>query len=465
MYKKIAAILILSLACLAFTIRDAVFTGGRLKISANKRYFTTSDGKPFFWLGDTGWLLFSKLNREEADKYLEDRRAKGFNVIQVMVLHTLGVVNAYGDSALIHKNVATPLVTARSSFDDKTQYDYWDHVDYIVDKAAEKGIYIAMVPVWGSNVKSGGVNQHQAKVYAEFLAKRYKNRPNIIWMNGGDIPGSDSIKVWKTIGNTLHQFDPTHLITFHPRGRTQSSKWFHHENWLTFNCFQSGHRDYKQDTSKVDLKYGEDNWKYINSDYRKLPTKPTFDAEPSYEGIPHGLHDTLAARWTDADVRRYAYWSVFAGGCGYTYGNNSVMQMHRPTDKNASYGAKAAWYDAINDPGASQMGYLKNLMLSRSYFDRVPDQSIIVAAKQGKRYNYLIATKGKDYVFIYTYNGRSINVNLGKIAGDKVKASWFNPRNGEIKAIGTFANTGTKAFKSPGAVANGNDWVLILDKV
>jgi hypothetical protein len=464
MYKKISAIAILALACLAFTLSDSGFMSGRLKISPNKRYFTTETGKPFFWLGDTGWLLFSKLNREDAEKYLEDRRVKGFNVIQVMVLHSLSVVDAYGDSALIHKNVATPRVTAGSTFGDKAQYDYWDNVDYIVDKAAEKGIYIAMVPVWGSNVKSGGVNQQQAKLYAEFLAKRYKNRPNIIWMNGGDIPGSDSIKVWNTIGSTLHQFDPTHLITFHPRGRTQSSIWFHKQNWLSFNCFQSGHRDYVQDTSKVDFKYGEDNWKYVNSDYRKLPTKPTLDAEPSYEGIPHGLHDTLQARWTASDVRRYGYWSVFAGACGYTYGNNSVMQMHKPTDKGSSYGAKAMWYDAINDPGASQMVYLKKLMLSRPYFDRVPDQSIIVAAKQGKKYNYLIATRGKNYAFVYTYNGRDINVNLGKIEGAKIKASWFNPRNGETKTIGIFANSGTKVFKSPGEVANGNDWVLILDK-
>src|SRR5688572_2974378 len=82
-----------------------------LKVSANGRYFMTSDGKPFFWLGDTGWLLFSKLKREEAVKYLDDRKLKGFNVIQVMVLHTTAVVNAYGDTALIQRNVAQPNTT------------------------------------------------------------------------------------------------------------------------------------------------------------------------------------------------------------------------------------------------------------------------------------------------------------------------------------------------------------------
>src|SRR5689334_4908867 len=81
----------------------------KILISANKRFFTDEKGQPFFWLGDTGWLLFSKLNREEAQTYLEDRKQKGFNVIQAMVLHTVAAANVYGDSALVNKNVAKPV--------------------------------------------------------------------------------------------------------------------------------------------------------------------------------------------------------------------------------------------------------------------------------------------------------------------------------------------------------------------
>lgn len=77
-----------------------------LKISENNRYIQTENGDPFFWLGDTGWLLFSKLTREEAEKYLEDRRQKGFNVIQVMVLHSVkNAVNVYGDTAVIDSKI------------------------------------------------------------------------------------------------------------------------------------------------------------------------------------------------------------------------------------------------------------------------------------------------------------------------------------------------------------------------
>ncbi|HVW14726.1 MAG TPA: glycoside hydrolase family 140 protein [Mucilaginibacter sp.] len=435
----------------------------RLEISANHRYFTAG-GKPFFWLGDTGWLLFSKLNRQDAEKYLETRKEQGFNVIQAMVLHSTAEVNAYGDSALINRNITMPKVTPGTSAENPKEYGYWDHVDWIVNAAAKKGIYVAMVPVWGGVVKGSHITQAQAKAYATFLANRYKSFPNVIWMNGGDIAGTDSLKVWNMIGNTLHTLDPDHLITFHPRGRKQSSIWFQQEPWLSFNCFQSGHRTYAQDTSKSDFNYGEDNWRYVESDYDKKPTKPTLDAEPSYENIPHGLHDASLPRWMADDVRRYGYWSVFAGACGYTYGNNDVMQMHKPGDKHPAYGSKNFWYQSINDPGAREMVYLKKLILSRPYFQRVPDQSLI-AGDQGERYNRLIATRGKKYAFIYTYTGRNMEIDANELAGNKIKASWYNPRNGRTTLIGTFDKSKNMKFDPPGQPVNGNDWVLILDAI
>lgn len=435
----------------------------KLVVSANHSYLMTADGKPFFWLGDTGWLLFSKMDRQEAEQYLEDRRKKGFNVIQVMVLHNVNAKNKYGVPALVKGDVSKPYLSAGADFRDAAQYDYWDHIDYIVDLAAKKGLYMAMVPVWGTNVKNGWVSPEQAGHYAAFLAKRYKNKSNIIWMNGGDIKGSDSMAVWQTIGKTLCTQDPNHLITFHPRGRTQSSYWFAAAPWLDFNMVQSGHQRYDQDTSKKEkLHYGEDNWRYIQADYQLKPHKPTIDGEPSYEGIPQGLHDIKEPRWGAADVRRYGYWSVFAGAFGYTYGENAVMQMHQKTDKESAYGSDELWSSAIGAPGAGQMIYLKKLMLSRSYFDRVPDQSLI-AGKEGEKYNRILATRGKNYAMVYTYTGRDFSLNMARIPGKQVKVSWFNPREGKITAAGNRMNSGIVAFNPPGDTTAGNDWVLILD--
>lgn len=452
-----------------------------LIISENKRFFADQDGRPFFWLADTGWLLFTRLTREEADRYLTDRQQKGFNVIQVMVVQALRSVNVYGDSALTGRDLGVPKVTDGKAFENAEEYDYWDHVDYIVGKAAEKGIKIGMVPIWGNAVKNGKTSAARAKAYAQFLAQRYRDSPNIVWLNGGDIQGDVVPEIWEAIGSTLRKEDPNHLITFHPFGRMQSSKWFHDREWLDFNMFQSGHRTYAQDNEAGDLRYGEDNWRYAEADYVRTPVKPVLDGEPSYENIWHGLHDKTQPVWTADDVRRYAYWSVFAGGCGFTYGNNAVMQMRHARGA-ASTVANAAqpiagsqhavpaaeptklpsWEEAINDPGAGQMVHLKNLMCSKAYFERVPDQSLI--AENGERYNRLLATRGKDYALVYTWNGRDMKLNMGKIRGAIVKASWYDPRTGQTTFLGKMKNKGIKTFNPPGEVRNGNDWVLVLEK-
>jgi hypothetical protein len=226
--------------------------------------------------------------------------------------------------------------------------------------------------------------------------------------------------------------------------------------------FQSGHRSYDLDTSRGEHRYGPDNYKFLEIDYNLKPTKPTLDGEPSYELIPYGLHDTTKPYWQADDVRRYAYWSVFAGAAGHTYGHSSVMQMYKPGDKEKSYGPKKYWYEALNDNGAQQMIFLKKLILSKPYFDRVPDQTL-VSGENGQQYNYIAATRGKDYAFLYDYTGRPFAVNLGKISGRKVKASWYSPRDGSRKEVGVFANTGVQSFNPPRGQTNGGDWVLVLE--
>ena len=432
-----------------------------LKISANKRFFQTADGKPFFWLGDTGWLLFIKCKKEDAIRYLDDRKQKGFNVIQVMLIHDVKLaVNVYGDSSIHNGDVSKPVLNDEHIVDD-LKYGYWDHVDFIINEAAKRGIYMALVPVWGSNVKY--INEAEAKSYATFLANRYKNKSNIIWLNGGDIKGTDGLNVWKTIGKTIRSIDKKHLMTFHPRGRNSSSAWFHNEPWLDFNMFQSGHRSYEQDTSANEtLHYGEDNWKYVNEDYNLKPVKPTFDGEPSYEDIPYGLHKPDEPYWQDFEIRRYAYWSVFAGGCGFTYGHNSVMQFYTPGDSGISFFPKIKWQEGLIAPGAGQMQHMKKLILSRSYYDRLPAQELVI--DNGKKYERVLATKGKSYALFYVYNGREFKVAMDKLKFYPSKAGWFNPKSGETKWISEYRNITDKKFDPPGDKENGNDWILILEK-
>jgi hypothetical protein len=434
---------------------------GKLKVSDNGHYLQFANGKPFFWQGDTCWLLVQKLSRDEIKTYFADRKAKGFNVVQTVVVQMLTDKSVYDDSPIVDGDITKLNITPGSDPADAVQYDYWDHVDYALDTAAANGIYLAIAPTWANTVRRAPITREQAEVYAAAVAERLKSHPNIVWVNGGSAKGEVDTAVWQAIGTTIKQHDPNHLITFHPFGRTQSSTTFNDAAWLDFNTFVSGHRRYDQDTT--DKKYGEDNWRYVLADLALTPHKPTLDSEPSYENLPQGMHKPEEPYWTGDDSRRYAYWAVFAGACGHTYGENSVRQVYLPRDEKPASGAKGYFMERLDAPGAKAMQHLQNLMLMRPYFDRVNDQAA-VAGDEGEKYDRVLVTKGKDYLMAYIYTGRDFTLKLGGISGKEVVAWWFNPRTGEATKLGAFKNEGTKTFNPPGEPANGNDWVLVLDE-
>ena len=432
------------------------WNNGKLVVSEEGRYLKHENGTPFFWLGETGWLLPERLNRDEAEYYLEQCKRRGYNVIQVQTLNNVPSMNIYGQYSMIDgynfKNI-----------NQKGVYGYWDHMDYIIRTAAKKGQYIGMVCIWGSPVNRGEMTVEQAKAYGKFLAERYKDEPNIIWFIGGDIRGDVKTAEWEALATSIKAIDKNHLMTFHPRGRTTSATWFNNAPWLDFNMFQSGHRRYGQRFGDGDYPIEEnteeDNWRFVERSLAMKPMKPVIDGEPIYEEIPHGLHDENELLWKDYDVRRYAYWSVFAGSFGHTYGHNSIMQFIKP-GVGGAYGAKKPWYDALNDPGYNQMKYLKNLMLTFPFFERIPDQSIITG-QNGERYDRAIATRGNDYLMVYNYTGRPMEVDFSKISGAKKNAWWYTTKDGKLEYIGEFDN-GVHKFQHDSGYSSGNDHVLIV---
>jgi hypothetical protein len=108
------------------------------------------------------------------------------------------------------------------------------------------------------------------------------------------------------------------------------------------------------------------------------------------------------------------------------------------------------------------MRYVKDLILSRPYFERINDQSAL-AGEAGTKYDYIIITRGTDYLMAYTCTGRPFSLKMGIISGPTVKAWWYNPRNGEATEIGILKNTGMKEFIPPQEPHTAHDWVLVLD--
>lgn len=452
--RKAVLTIALTLFSVASLLAAHPWEHGRLTTSADGHYLSHADGTPFFWLGDTGWLMPERLNRDEVAYYLSRCNEAGFNVVQIQVINAVPAMNIYGQSS-------HPDGYNFDNIDRQGVYGYWDHLDYIVKTAEQNDIYIGMVCIWGGLVKAGLMTPDQAKAYGTFLAQRYKDCPNIVWIIGGDIRGDVKTESWQALATSIKSIDTNHLMTFHPFGRTSSARWFNDAAWLDFNMFQSGHRRYDQTRGDGDnlaeASVAEDNWRYVEEGLAKTPAKPILDAEPSYEDIPQGLHDTSEPRWTAADVRRYAYWSVFAGSCGHTYGHNSVMQMYRPGLPPA-YGASTTWYDALDAPGRNQMKFLKELILKFPYFERISSQDVIVG-ENGTRYDRLIATRGADYLLVYNYTGRKMTLDLNKISG-KTKSVWLlKAESGEYISLGEVKSTSTFAPKVPADIDG--DFVLI----
>ena len=428
-----------------------------LKISKNGRFIVLEDETPFFWLGDTAWELFHVLNREEADLYLKNRAEKGFNVIQAVALgecHGLTVNNAYGRKPLL-KNSEDEFDPSMPDLDitGSDNYTYWDHVDYIIEKADELGMYIGFLPTWGDkfNICLGSgpeiFSGKNARQYGKWLGERYKDRRNIIWILGGDrsLNTSAHFEVINEMAHGIKEGDcGKHLMTLHPAGGYSSSHFVHDEKWLDFNMIQSGHNSTNQD-----------NYSMVEADYNRKVVKPTLDGEPRYED--HPIHfNAINGYFDDYDVRQAAYWAVFAGSCGHTYGHHSIWSMcTEPGEYFIMH-----WKDAIDRPGSSQVKYLRALIESKQGLDRVPDQEFIAVNYIGS--NHMQATRGKDYAFIYSPNGLMMKIKMGIISGSKVNAYWYDPRMGKTHFIDLYKNEGIIEFVPPSSGRN-NDWVLILD--
>ena len=440
----------------------AADASARLKVSDNKRFLIYEDGRPFFYLGDTAWELFHRLNREEADRYLENRAKKGFTVIQAVAIAELDGhtdPNPYGHLPLIALDPARPDVK------DGPSNDYWDHVDYIVNKAESLGLFIGFLPTWGrywhDKVTEGKplFSEANAEIYGEWLGKRYKDKP-IIWILGGDRPidNDEQKAVVRAMARGLRNGDgDRHLITLHPPGGNGSSTWFHNDDWLDFNMRQNGH------VAEFTERYAQ-----TRADYDRTPVKPVIDGEPVYEDHPVSFNPKNLGHSIAADVRRPLYWDLFGGACGHTYGHHSVWQMWRP-GRNPINGPLMPWHEAIDQPGAGQMQFGRRLIESRPFLTRIPDDSIVVTDRvptsvPGAGRYHFAATRDTDgtCAMVYAPVGRKFKVRMDKITGSTVNAWWYNPRNGEAMAIGKFPNTGEREFVPP-EPGEFLDWVLVLD--
>jgi hypothetical protein len=154
---------------------------------------------------------------------------------------------------------------------------------------------------------------------------------------------------------------------------------------------------------------------------------------------------------------------VFAGACGVTYGHHAVWQFYNPSVEKLNY-ADRYWYEALDRPGAFQAGYLKKLIQSRPYLDRIPDSSLIIKGQGTTNGEHIVAFRDADrsYAMVYLPVGKKIEINTALIKAKEINAWWFNPRTGKTEKSFSFKAAKTHWFTAP-SLGFKNDWVLVLD--
>lgn len=392
-----------------------------VRVSENKRYFVDQKGTPVFWLGTTQWQLFREYTLEEARTILEKTQNHGFTFVQAMLLGVGDGTkdNVYGESPWARLDPLTP------------NEAYFQHVDAVLDIAREKNLIVTVIlyhQLWRHLI-----TERNARDWARWLAQRYRDRPHLVWSLTPEAR-PEFIPVVRELAAGLREGDGgAHLITIHPDPAPHEPGFLHDEGWLGFSSIQT-------------WKWIERIYPMVTTEYNLQPVKPVLMAEGAYEhGSEYGFEVTPL--W----VRRQAYYSYLAGG-HHAYGHNDSWRM-LPT-----------WKEALEAPGAVQMGILRQVFEGRKeWWNLVPDQSLLVCGgvTEGQVLNLAARHQEGLWLLAYLAAPATVSIDRGQLAGgQEARAFWIDPRTGEAMAIGHVPTRGVGEFTTP---KGWEDALLILE--
>ena len=423
-----------------------------IRVSENGRHFVDGKGQPFFFHADTGWHLFEKLTREEVERYLENRRQKGFNTVQVQLLAETreDATNALGAAPLLTKHdLSTP------------NEDFFAHVDWVLRTAEAKGIQLVIAPAWLGSGKAGwkhilqtnGVEKCRA--FGRYLGKRYQAFPNIVWLQGGDRDPGEFLPFVQALATGLDETDPNHLHTAHAGSPKSAMDFYAGEPWLDINSTYT----YSPNVTNV----GRPQFHVYAAtlaDYQREPVKPTILIESAYEN-----ERDAKPQW----IRRQAWWAALSGAAGHAFGNAPI------------YFFQPGWPQALEATGSRDMAHLKKLFDEVAWHRLVPDQkhefvtagygtfdgAATKSAAHDIGFDYVTASVAADGSLAVAYlpQGQEITIDLSKLHSP-VRAKWFDPTDGSTKSIegAPFENGGRRQLApAQNNAAGDHDWVLVLE--
>jgi len=420
-----------------------------LQVSENHRHLVDQRGTPFLYHADTPWMLFLKLTEAEARDYITRRREQGFNTLQVQLTGFLGMTNRAGELPF----AGTPPEQDFARPNEK----FFSHVDLVVEGAQRQGILFAIAPLWSGCCGEGWAGRDKEKrpvplnvngpeksrALGRWLGRRYGKFDNVMWILGGDNDPDDARAEIRELGLGLKDTAPRQLITYHAASSHSSTDvWPADERWLDVSMVYTYFRGF----NKAWNKNQPDVYEVSHAEFVKLPVRPFFLGESTYEGE----HDA----WGSAlQARKQAWWCLLGGGFGHAYGS-------------PNWNMPANWREVLDLPGANSLKHLRVLLGSKPWWKLVPDVNNLVAIEglgpHGTNDSTVTALADDgSFALSYLPAKRALTIDLGKLSGARVDASWFDPRTGESTAIGEFTEKKRRAFEPP---AEG-DWVLVLRNV
>lgn len=425
-----------------------------LKTVPGKHYLVDQHGTPFFIQGDAGWLVAKQLKTADQDYYLSNRWAQGFNAI-MMDMHAYysgGGTHIGGKTADAYGNLPfTNTIPGPYTNLLAINPNFMTNVDHVIQRAAQYGMLVFLYPMYDGapGSKSGWWNEEQGNgsnvlyQYGQWVGHHYASYSNIIYVAAGDNlePGYPN-ELWTSLAEGILSVESNALFTAQaaagPGGENYPARGWYSNSWCNVNSTYARSPSYPYTT-----------YKYALTNYMLDPVYPSFSREPYYEGTWY------VSASTPYDIRRYAWGSVTYGEAGHFYGNVYM----------ATYDFTNGWKGHLWSEGATNMTAVIKLMNTRPWWNCVPDANHTTITSGYGTYGqetYITCMReqtGKT-VIAYVPEGSMIpTVDMTRISGTMANAWWYNPRNGDATAIGTYSTTGTRTFTPPDT----NDWVLVLD--
>lgn len=445
-----------------------------LHLSTNSRYLLDVNNSPFPILGRTAWFITSLPDTGTASykTFLDDTATKGYSAIEFHVINhdprgnnepyagnnslpflkKLNGLNWGGALTYSTINIDAPDFTTPNE-------TYWSYVDAILSYAESKNISVFFFPAytgyaggeqgWMQEMVANG--QTKMQTYGTWLANRYKNQKNIVWMMGGDYgTGSLSFDSSQTAAEQG-------LITGLKSVAGQQSTFFSAE-WNS----ESIGTDQTTFGTQMTLN-GSYSWTGdVNTQGRRAYSysgvRPAFLLEEPYD--QEGPDGNGANGSATQPVRRFQWWGWLSTIEGYISGNGYVWPFN------------SGWNSHLSTQGANDMARLNTFIKSIAWYNLVPSglnsmRTLISGNTSVSASNYVSAAASPTGNLLVAYippaHSGSITIDMTGMA--VTRARWFDPTNGNYTTIsGTLPNTGTKTFTPIGNNSVGQaDWVLILD--